>query len=131
MQEQLNLLIETLESVDNDPKKSLRFFTTAMPTTNITNVPPPDCRYQLIVDILYSMCFNIHQGDDGLARQNVDDIMLKLSEEYQSNQHHCWQAHSHHFHTTLSEYINCPVTCLYEIIEYLHKVRKDMYAIRA
>jgi hypothetical protein len=48
----------------------------------------------------------------------VDDVYL-------ANQHHCWPSHIAHFHTTFTEYKNCPQTCPEEIEEFVNKVRGE------
>lgn len=129
MQEHLKLLVEILDELDSNPQKTMRFVTQAVGTTTISNKPPDDIRYQLIRDISFKFAYhNMYAGDEQLTMQYVDDFMLKIGNKYINNQHLCWRAHDHHFHKSFEEYVNCPITCLCEIGEFLNKLGRTLYA---
>ena len=128
MKEYLTDLYRMLDEIDNNPNKSLLFFTTSMPTTTLTNKPPDTCRFDLIVDILHSSIYNrtqLQSMDD--IHKNTEEILRSIDNKYQKNQHFCWRSHDYHFHKSFEEYVNCPVTCLCEISEYLNKLNKECY----
>jgi len=128
MKKYLTDLSMILDEIDNNPSKSLMFFTTSMSTTTIANKPLDNCRFSLICDILHTIIYNRTQMqniDD--IHKNTDDILRNIDNKYQKNQHFCWSSHEHHFHKTFEEYVNCPITCLCEISEYLDKLNKKCY----
>jgi hypothetical protein len=128
MKKYLTDLSIILDEIDSNPVKSLQFFTTAMANTNITNKPVDNCRTILITEILHNLIYNKTQlQDPNDIHKNTDDILRNIDNKYQKNQHFCWRSHEHHFHKTFEEYVNCPITCLCEISEYLDKLNKECY----
>lgn len=128
MKEYLSNLSQILNEIDNNPVRSLQFFTTPMTTTNITNKPKDDCRYILIVDIIRNLIhsFTQLQNEDDVQK-NLDQILYNINSKFQHNQQLCWPSHIHHFHSTFEDYVNCPVTCLFELSEFISKLNKECY----
>jgi hypothetical protein len=128
MKEYLINLSRILNEIDNDPLKSLQFFTTSLSSTNITNKPLDSCRMILITDILYNLIRNLSQLNDiSDIQKNMDGILHNINNKYQNNQHLCWKSHEHHFHQSFEDYVNCPTTCLYEVSEFFNKLNKECY----
>ncbi len=129
MHQHLKFLVSVVNSIDNDPQKSMLFYTTALTTTTVENKPPKDIRWRLLVDSLYNFEAHLENKDiyDRSLERSVDDILDKLNTRYQNHQHLCWKSHEHHFHTTVQDYVNCPITCLCEIGEFLDKLVKEIY----
>lgn len=128
MKEYLTNISKILDEIDNNPLKSMQFFTTAVANTTIVNKPIDNCRMNLIIDILHNLVYNYSQlqnTDD--IQKNTDEILYNINNKYQKNQHLCWYSHEHHFHKTFEEYVNCPITCLFEISEFLEKLRRECY----
>ncbi len=136
MYQQLKHLADIIENIDSDPQRSMLFYTTSVTTTNVKNKPPDGVRWHLIVDTLYQIesmskfhrdyrDIDIHLRDD--ISRSVDNILEQLNNKYHNHQYLCWQSHSHHFHVTVQEYINCPVTCLFEVSEFINKLIKEIY----
>jgi len=124
-------LIETskiLNEIDNNPLKSLQFFTTTLSSTTITNKPPDNCRLTLIIDILHNLICNYTQIEDSVdISKCINEILDNINSKYQQHQHFCWKSHESHFHKAFDEYVNCPVTCIYELSEFLDKLAKECY----
>ena len=128
MQQQIEFLRGILESIDNDQSKSMSFYTGAYHSTSISQRPNVDCKWRLINDILHQAEHVFRQSSDCLyVDKYVTENFKKLNDVYQHNQHLCWRLHEHHFHVTFESYINCPMTCLCEIGEYLQKLQKEIY----
>ncbi len=128
MKEYLTNLSHILNEIDNNPVKSMMFFTTPMLTTTINNKPQDDCRWLLINNIVHNLVHELTQLHDMQdVQKNTEQILYNINNKYQQNQNLCWISHSHHFHSTFEEYVNCPVTCLYEISEFIHKLNKECY----
>lgn len=128
MKEYLTEMISIIDQINNDPIRSLQFFTTSLINTNITNKPPDNCKMILVREILAHLIRNYTQlRDNNDLQKNLDDVLVNIDNKYQHNQHICWKSHEHHFHKSFEEYVNCPVTCLCEIGEFLDKVRKEYY----
>ena len=130
MHQQLKFLHDTLEVIDNDPQKTMQFYTgCCIAKPNINNNPPPsNIRWLLIEDILHKVQhFGLQTNNEITVSKSVDDIFYKLNDIYQRTQHYCWDSHVHHFHTSFRDYINCPVTCITEIVEYIDKITKEVY----
>lgn len=68
---------------------------------------------------LFTLCLN-----DGVLDENNKELEY-MNKIYLANQHLCWKSHEHHFHIAFVEYLTCPVTCLYEIVEWLEKIRGE------
>lgn len=125
LQHRLQHLISVFQAVNEEPQKSLYFYTGAFPPNTRTIQPPPDIKWRLFVDSLYHFEMHQHEADIKV----IDEVLDVLNNHYQQRQHFCWRSHEHHFHVDLEEYVNCPVTCLYEIEEFLEKLHKELYAI--
>ena len=119
MQQRIKFLLDILNQLDNDPNKS----------TNFLNSPPTvNSKWMLLEEALHRIEHNIRHSDDCTQVDSyVHSILTHLNVLYQRNQHNCWISHTHHFHTCFQDYVNCPVTCLTEIAEYLSKVMKENY----
>jgi|SRR5208337_3267766 len=126
MKEYLTELSVILNDIDNNPVKSLQFFTTALVNTNIVNKPIDECRMKLITEILFHISLRQVFSEE-YAQKNTDKILQSISTKYTNNQNLCWLSHSHHFHSSFEEYVNCPVTCLYELVEFFEKLKKECY----
>src|SRR6266446_618663 len=103
----LKHLADILENIDSDPQKSMLFYTTSLPSTTIKNKPPDNVRWHLLVNTLYhieSKTNSTEQQYEYNIQYNVDELLEKLNNQYQTHQHLCWQSHSHHFHKTVDEY---------------------------
>jgi hypothetical protein len=131
MHQHIKLLSEIIGNIDNDPMRSLAFYTGTLPDYCHQLHPPKDCKWVLMVDTL---C-HIEKHRDSAANEyeknieyTVRQILDKLNSKYQQHQNLCWESHKHHFHTTIEEYVNCPVTCLTEISEFLDRLVKEIYA---
>jgi hypothetical protein len=123
MLQQIKLLCEILTNIDNDPSKCMQFYTSGgymshrqNPAT--TQTPTSDCRWLLIVEALQH-----------IDNENYHDFLRKLNADFVETQHLCWKSHDHHFHVDFHRYVLCPVTCLYEVVEYLNKLIKEMYIV--
>lgn len=128
MKEYLTELISIIDQINNDPRKSLMFFTTSTANTTIQNKPIDDCKMKLITEIAWHLVQQYTQlRDENDIQKNLDELLEQIHNKYIHNQHMCWKSHEHHFHKSFEEYVNCPVTCLCEIGEFLDKVRKEYY----
>lgn len=128
MQQQLKFLQQVLEEINNDPQKSLKYFTTDNKWRNNETTPPSDCKWELIGSVLHHIEHSLEQINDcSIIDPAVSHNLDKLNILYQSHQQYCWVSHQHHFHTNFQEYINCPMTCIAEITEYLDKLTKEIY----
>lgn len=128
MRQQLSLLREFLEHIDSNPIESMKYFTSATPTTTPQNAPPAKARELLIMDSLHRIQHFIMQSNDcQIVDDTIRDVREFLDSKYSNYQHLCWRSHEHHFHTDFLQYVNCPVTCLAEISEFLEKLQKELY----
>jgi hypothetical protein len=128
MHQQIKELCQIIVTIDNDPVKSMSYFTGVCDTKTPLTKPLYNCRWLLITDALHRLQHQfMHSDDCSYVDSHVDELFNKLNDVYQRNQHHCWQSHHHHFHRTFEEYVNCPITCLAEVSEYLSKIIKELY----
>lgn len=130
-QEQLKLLCEILTEIDSQPVRSMAYITNATKTTAIHNKPPDDIRWLLLRDILHKsfMSFALSEEDQNQAPERAYKLLAFIDQKYQQNQQLCWQSHSHHFHESFEKYVNCPVTCLWELVEFISKIQEKIYAV--
>jgi len=127
MKEQIEMIRTVLDQIDNDPRQSMSFFTGSCYTVSGTR-PKANCREILLTEILHKVTHQLYQSDDCQKVDSyMDPVMVKLNDIYQRCQHHCWLSHAHHFHPNFIAYVNCPITCLAEISDYLLKIQKEMY----
>lgn len=135
MKQHLLTLKQTIDHIDNDPVRSMRFWTTSCSNTHEGNKPPDDIRYKLVVDTLYTIEAQILNKDIVQVIQDpdfcrmVDEKLDRLDRFYQQHQEYTWRSHDHHFHTSFAQYVNCPITCLTEISEFLGKIVKENFGI--
>lgn len=108
MIEQIQFVVNKIKDLNDDPAISMKYYTNTCPGRNITNKSEDTIKYDLL-RYLFEHCHR-------------PDILVELEVIYQNNQQFCWQSHSHHFHPTFEQYVNCPITCLGEIEEYLEKI---------
>lgn len=116
MHKQIKFLQETIDAVvdreithpsrHGDPENRWDFLCTAIHSIQHAHMRNNDCE---IVDV------------------QAQALLQRLENIYIFSQHLCWRSHEHHFHTCLKEYVNCPITCLPEISEYLGKIVKELY----
>lgn len=130
----LRILTEILRDVDSNPSKSMMFFTGGsykqhLTNTNMQQTPTPDCRWVLIVEILQHIDSTYDPGKDASERIDYHEVLARLNENFVSTQGLCWRTHDHHFHIDFHRYVLCPVTCLYEIVEYLERLVKEKYIV--
>lgn len=116
IQKELAVLINLLSNMDNDPEISLYFHIYEKKKSSIIDKCLHKTRHIVnnnencvIVDI------NIHK---------IKDIINERFNQYHNLQ---WPSHLSHFHTNFKSYVSCPVTCLYEVIEFLEKLEKEIY----
>jgi hypothetical protein len=126
MKEQIDMMRRIIEEIDNNPLHSMKYYTGCTPNT--TERPPSNCRELLLVEALHRATHSVYTND------NCDDVdkymkpvIVRLNDAYQYSQHLCWPSHTHHFHPDFMAYVNCPITCLAEICEYLQRVQKQLY----
>ena len=125
MQQQIKFLAEVLEEIDRNPEASVRYFNCRL-DDSATSVK--DIRYVLIKDSLHKMEHHFRQDPNcAIVDPHVDTILKELDRHYHNHQHLCWRSHEHHFHTSFDSYVNCPITCLCEISEFLNKLIKEIY----
>ena len=118
MRQNLLQLKEILGYFNNDVKVSNDFY-----GRHGTNVVIEDSKFEVIYKTLAEIeqSNNPNLSQEELAK-NVRVIGDKLNHLYSSNQHFTWPSHSVHFHVDIVAWINCPMTCLYEIEEFVGKV---------
>jgi hypothetical protein len=129
---QIKFLIDILNNIDSNPQQSMQFITSGgckYISTSPSNLSPSkDCRWTLIGEILHkSQHIQMSNDNCGEVDMYITDIFTKLNDVYQHSQQYCWKSHEHHFHTNFEQYVNCPVTCISEISEYLERTLKEMY----
>lgn len=100
--------IDKIKDINNDPQTSMQYYTNDCSNRHIGSHAPDDIRYRLL-------CYLFEQT-------HRVDIIVELGALYTNNQHYCWPSHAHHFHPTFEQYVNCPITCLAEIEEYLESM---------
>jgi hypothetical protein len=128
MHQQIKYLCQILNEIDNDPTKSMQYYTGACQTKTPLTGPLYNCRWLLIEECLHKLQHQYEHNDDcGVVDHHVNEIFDRINDVYQRTQHNCWRSHDHHFHKTLEEYVNCPITCLAEIQEFLEKMVKELY----
>lgn len=122
------MLKELIDKMDESPIQSMQFWTTPTSTTNKTNVPPANIKEVFIRDCIHKVQ-HIYLADNNCeyVDSTLSGISEKLNELYSRSQHFCWRSHEHHFHPGFFEYVNCPITCLAEISEFLSKLTKELY----
>jgi hypothetical protein len=135
MLSQLKLLVNILRDIDSNPSQSMMFYTGGSYKQHLSNPnsnppPTPDCRWILIVEALQHIdTSNPDATRDISHKEDHHEVLRKLNTGWQETQHLCWHSHDHHFHINFHQYVLCPVTCLYEIIEYIEKVIKEKYIV--
>jgi hypothetical protein len=128
MHQQIKDLQEIINQIDNDPTKSMQYFTGACLTKTPLTKTVYNCRWLLIEECLHKIQHMLEQSDDcSIVDSHVNEIFDKLNDVYQKTQYNCWRSHDHHFHKTIEEYVNCPVTCLAEVGEFLGLMLKELY----
>lgn len=128
MEQQLHFLRDCLEELDNNPHETMKYYTFNCRNTNNSNIPTSDCRWLLIQELLHKAQHIYENNNDcGTVDFHVTDLFSRIEILYQTTQHLCWTSHSHHFHPSFRDYINCPVTCITEICEYLKKILKERF----
>lgn len=128
MQQQIKLLRDILDKINNDASTSMQYYTGPCLTKTPMTGPVYNVKWLLIEDILHKTQHGIERSDDcSVVDKHVEDIFNNLNHIYTRTQQHCWPSHAHHFHTSFREYVNCPITCLPEISEYLDKITKELY----
>lgn len=115
MKQTLLSLTQILSSINDDPQKSLCYFTNSNKYRTNETTPPPDCKWILIHEALNHL---------NISNKDKQEFLIELNLIYTYNQHLCWKSHEHHFHANFECYVNCPMTCLGEIVEFLEKVIK-------
>lgn len=127
MHNQLKMLAEIIESIDSGPQ-AMQFYTDACDGMTVVNKPVYNIKWLLVRDTLHRIEHTIQNNNDCMQVDHcVERNLVLLNERYRQNQHLCWLSHQHHFHVSLEQYVNCPVTCLYEITEFLNKLIKEIY----
>lgn len=127
MKEQIDLLRHILNEIDSDPIQSMQYYTGCCLTKD-GKTPPGNCRELLLTEALHRATHSIYKSDDcATVDKYATNVALRLNQVYQHNQQHCWPLHTHHFHPNFIAWVNCPVTCIAEISEYLDKIQKEMY----
>lgn len=128
MKEQLDLVRRIINEIDNDPINSMRYYTGCAISTQ-GGIPPGNCREILLTEALHKATHSVYNSDNcDFVDKHMENVQLRLNQVYQYSQHICWPSHVHHFHPTFIAWVNCPVTCLAEISEYLEKIQKEMYS---
>jgi hypothetical protein len=127
-QDHIKFLVSTIDDIDNNPIDSMKFYNGPLPQSHINQKTKDDAKGLLIGHILHDYEHHIQNTQDcGIVDPQVTQILSKLNIFYLNHQHLCWPSHSHHFHTNFGEYLNCPITCLAEISEFLKKLGREMF----
>lgn len=77
----------------------------------------------LITDILRSSVRQLFPNSKSIEDlySRYDMVYNRMVDLHWDNQYQC---HDVHFHKTFEEWLNCPFTCLQEILDFLEKICK-------
>jgi hypothetical protein len=116
MQKQLSILHKILTKVDENVEISKSFYENTIGKS----------KFSLIKESLHQIEHDVcGHGDCVEINSNRDKLLVSLNARYHQNQHrYCWPSHMSHFHMTLEQWINCPMTCIAEINEFIEKIIK-------
>lgn len=113
MQKEVKKLLELVKNMDSDASISEHFVC----------LIEKDSKFQSLQSILHQIVHEMYGYDCIESGIETKKIMEKLNYRYFHNQHrYCWHSHMSHFHMSLRDWINCPMTCLTEIQEFLEKI---------
>lgn len=83
----------------------------------------PHMHSMLITDILRSSVAQIFPQAKSIEdlHSRMDLVYHRLVDSHWDNQYQC---HDVHFHKSFEEWLNCPFTCLQEVLDFLEKICK-------
>lgn len=115
MQKQLQELQRILRFLENDINSTMKFY----------EFKSGD-KYSFFCDILHQTLHDTEKGQPCLyIDEKTKQTLTYLNSRYMNSQRdYCYQSHMCHFHMSLKDWVNCPMTCISELEEFVGKILK-------